>query len=104
MSYMFYGCFSLDNLNLYNFKTNNVKEMNDMFDGCSLLKKLDISNFNVSKETNMSLILTGCNSLEEIYISKSIYDNPNNILDNFFEGLDSKNKEKILIIVKKNYK
>ena len=103
MSYMFYGCFSLDNLNLYNFKTNNVKEMNDMFDGCSLLKKLDISNFNVSKETNMSLILSGCNSLEEIYISKSIYDNPN-ILDNFFEGLDSKNKEKILIIVKKNYK
>ena len=102
MSYMFYGCSSLENLNLNNFKTNNVKEMNDMFDGCSLLKKLDISNFNVSKETNMSLILSGCNSLEEIYISKRIYDNAN-ILDNFFEGLDSKNKEKILFIVKNNY-
>ena len=31
---MFYGCSSLKELNLNNFNTNNVIDMNDMFFGC----------------------------------------------------------------------
>ena len=40
MSYMFYGCNSLTNINLSNFDTQNASDINDMFSGCnSLLKK-----------------------------------------------------------------
>ena len=34
MSYMFYGCSSLKELNLNNFNTNNVTNMERMLDGC----------------------------------------------------------------------
>ena len=34
MSYMFYGCSSLKEINLNNFNTNNVTDMSDMFSGC----------------------------------------------------------------------
>ena len=42
MSYMFYGCSSLEELNLSNFNTINVTETNDIFSGCSSLKELNI--------------------------------------------------------------
>ena len=50
MSYMFYGCSSLKELNLSNFNTNNVRYMSNMFYGCSgeLIKKI---NFNNHKES-----------------------------------------------------
>ena len=32
---MFYGCSSLDELNLSNFNTDNVTNMSSMFSGCS---------------------------------------------------------------------
>ena len=35
MSYMFAGCSLLKELNLSNFNTNNVTNMNRMFDRCS---------------------------------------------------------------------
>ena len=35
MSWMFYKCSSLKELNLNNFKTNNVTNMYSMFSGCS---------------------------------------------------------------------
>ena len=39
MSYMFYGCSSLKELNLNNFNTNNVTNVRAMFSRCS--KKLN---------------------------------------------------------------
>ena len=39
MSYMFYDCNSLTNLNLSNFNTQNVTDMSWMFIGCNSLKK-----------------------------------------------------------------
>ena len=39
MSFMFKGCFNLTNLDLSNFNTQNVNDMNFMFSGCKSLKK-----------------------------------------------------------------
>ena len=41
---MFDGCSALKELNLFNFNTNNVKDMEWMFYGCSSLKELNLSN------------------------------------------------------------
>ena len=39
---MFYGCSSLTNIDLYNFNTNNVTNMNGMFGQCKSLQKENI--------------------------------------------------------------
>ena len=39
---MFYGCSSLNNLNLSNFNTQNVTDMIDIFYGCSSLNKNNV--------------------------------------------------------------
>ena len=54
MSYMFYECKSLNELNLSNFNTNNVINMEYMFCGCSSLQELNLSNFNTSNVYNMN--------------------------------------------------
>ena len=51
MSYMFYGCSSLKELNLNNFNTNKVTNMIGMFGGCLDELKLKIkSQFKNFKE------------------------------------------------------
>ena len=60
MSCMFYGCSSLKELNLNNFNTNNVTNMEHMFSGCSSLKELNLINFNTNNVTNMLYMFTGC--------------------------------------------
>ena len=42
MSSMFHGCNSLTNINLFNFNTQNVTNMNSMFDECNSLTKQNI--------------------------------------------------------------
>lgn len=54
MSYMFVYCISLADLNLSNFNTSNVIDMSGMFAGCITLTELDVSNFDTSSVTNMS--------------------------------------------------
>ena len=46
MSGMFYGCSSLEDLNISNFNTNNVTNMSYMFYNCNHLKDLNLKNFN----------------------------------------------------------
>ena len=60
MSSMFFGCSSLKELNLSNFNTNNVTDMNCMFFQCKSLNELNISNFNTNNVTNMSGMFFGC--------------------------------------------
>ena len=62
MSYMFYGCNALENLNLSKFNTNNVKDMNYLFYGCSSLKKLAISNFNFNNVKIMKFMFKWCSN------------------------------------------
>ena len=54
---MFYRCSSLKELNLSNFNTNNVTNMEYMFSECSSLKDLNLSNFNTNNVTNMECSL-----------------------------------------------
>ena len=61
--YMFYRCFSLTNLNLSYFNTQNVINMSHMFEFCISLTNLNLSNFNTQNVTNMSSIFKYCNSL-----------------------------------------
>ena len=42
MGFMFEGCSSLTNINLSNFNTNKVTEMEDIFKGCKALNKKNI--------------------------------------------------------------
>ena len=71
---MFYGCSSLKSINLSNFDTKNVINLNSMFYGCSSLKSIDLFNFNTSKISDMNYIFYNCKSLSSINI-KNFYTN-----------------------------
>ena len=47
---MFCNCSSLTELNLSNFKTNNVKDMSCLFSGSSKLKELNLSSFDTTNK------------------------------------------------------
>jgi len=53
-------------LNLSNFNTNNVTNMEGMFGECSSLKKLDLSNFSIKSIDYMNNMFSGCSSLVEL--------------------------------------
>ena len=63
---MFYGCKSLKVLDLSNFNTNKVTNMNYMFYNCSSLKELNINNFNTKNLMEKDKIFGGCSNLNEI--------------------------------------
>ena len=69
MSKMFWGCGSLQNLDLSKFDTSNVIDMNNMFWGCGSLQNLDISQFDTSNVTNMSYMFWNCESLQNLDVS-----------------------------------
>ena len=62
MRSMFDGCSSLKELNLSNFKTDNVDNMKEMFSGCCKMKELNLSNFNIGNETEISNMFLGCSN------------------------------------------
>ena len=79
ISGMFSGCLALNELNLSNFKTNNVTNMRSMFYSCSSLKELNVSNFNTNNVTNMSSMFYGCSSLKKLNLSNFHTNNVTNI-------------------------
>ena len=69
MTSMFDGCTQLISLNLSNFNTQKVANIDYMFRGCESLKTLDISTFNTNRIKNMSNLFVNCSSLESyIYL------------------------------------
>jgi len=68
-SYLFSGLSSLTSLDLSNFDSSNVTNMNGMFQDCSKLKTINLSNLDTSKVTNMSYMFWGCKSLERMDLS-----------------------------------
>ena len=67
---LFMGCSAMTSVDLSNFTTANVINMNDMFGGCSALTSIDVSKFNTANVTDMGSMFNGCSSLKEIDLSK----------------------------------
>ena len=66
MSYLFYECNALTQLDLSNWDTGNIQYMISTFNGCTNLTELNCSTWNTSKVYNMQLAFYNCNSLETI--------------------------------------
>ena len=73
-------CSSLTNINLSNFNSQNVTNMNNIFSGCSSLTKINLFNFNTQNVTDMSRMFNGCSSLK----GKGVIINDKNILKELF--------------------
>ena len=69
MSYMFFYCKKLSQLDLSNFNTEKVQDMSGMFTGCSSLTSLDLSSFNTEKVQDMGRMFAVCSSLTSLNLS-----------------------------------
>ena len=69
MNSMFGYC-QLSSLDLTSFNTANVTNMYHMFFGCSALKSLDLTNFNTANVGDMDFMFLGCSALTTIYASE----------------------------------
>lgn len=69
MSYMFYSCQKLKELNVSFFDTNLVQSMGNMFCNCKLIKDIDISSFDTKNVKSLGSMFQNCSSLAEIDVS-----------------------------------
>ena len=63
MNSMFFGCSNLKKINISNFDTSKVKTIDSMFEGCSSLRLLDISNWNTSSVISAGNMFSDCDDL-----------------------------------------
>ena len=105
MNSMFRKCKELEYLNLSNFDTSNVENMEGMFNECNKLKEIKgIDNFNTSNVTNMSGMFQECNELEHINLSNFDTSNVENMKGMFtacqklkeIQGINSFNTSKVI--------
>ena len=83
MEAMFAGMPSLTTLNLSNFDTSKVTRMNSMFEGVSRLTTLNLSNFDTSKVTNMEAMFGYMYGLTSLNISNFNTSQATNMRDMF---------------------
>ena len=69
MNNMFFYCTALTSLDVSNFVTSQVTNMSSMFNYCTALTSLDVSNFDTSKVTNMRNMFYHCSSLTSLDVS-----------------------------------
>ena len=62
---MFFNCPNLSSLDLTNFSTGNVTDMNAMFGYCQL-SSLDLTSFNTANVTNMHMMFISCQNLSSL--------------------------------------
>lgn len=81
MSYMFYGCESLKNVNLIGIDTSNVADMSYMFykAGGWNLYKLDLSNWDISSVINTSYMFYNCYGVDYIILNNWDFSNVENL-------------------------
>ena len=85
MCSMFYECRALTQLNVSKFDTKNVTDMSYMFYECQALKQLDVSNFDTKNVTTMYCMFNGCQALTQLNVSK--FDTKNvTDMDRMFDG------------------
>ena len=65
---MFYGCSSLNNIDLTFLKGRKLSDVASMFGQCSVLKSVDLSGVNINAST-IAYMFTECTSLEYINLS-----------------------------------
>ena len=82
---MFQLCSNLTSLDVSNFNTENVTDMDLMFSGCSGLTSLDVSNFNTKKVTNMRGVFNECSNLTSLDISNFDTQSVTNMKGMFFQ-------------------
>ena len=89
MNSMFNYCSGLTSLDLSHFDTSNVTSMDSMFYNCYGLTLLNVSNFDTSKVTTMSYMFSGCINLKSIIFG--LYSDVSNvtIYSSIFNGLPS---------------
>ena len=75
MNSMFFDCTRLTELDVSSFNTQNVTNMDSMFCYCEGLSEIDLSNFNTSNVTNMSYMFWNCTGLTELDVSS--FNTPN---------------------------
>lgn len=63
MSRMFYGCRSLQTMDLSGIRTDKAVSTCELFANCRELKMLDLSGFDTSKVTDMGAMFCGCKNL-----------------------------------------
>ena len=97
---LFYGCISLELINLSQFNAPCLTNMDKMFFSCISLKSIDLSNTQSASIKNMNRIFCGCISLEYLIIDNL---NMENLEDNSFMFYNVKQLEYLSIInIKKN--
>ena len=69
MNSMFAGCMNLKTIKLNNLDTSSVIHMDNMFQSCMSLTSLDLSSFNTSLVKSMSYMFNFCTSLVTINLS-----------------------------------
>ena len=69
MGFMFNSCKVLTSLNLSNFNTEKVTDMQGIFGECSDLTSLDLTSFNTEKVTNMRQMFYNCSDLTSLNLS-----------------------------------
>lgn len=69
MSSMFYGCSSLDDIDVSTMNTSNVENFDGMFGACSGLTELDLCAMDTSNATNLYRMFTFCSNLKKIDMS-----------------------------------
>ena len=83
MEAMFAGMSNLTSLNLSNFDTSKVTRMNSMFEGVSRLTTLNLSNFDTSKVTDMEAMFGYMYGLTSLNISSFDTSQVTNMRDMF---------------------
>ena len=84
MEHMFYECSKLTSLDLSSFDTSQVTSMRGMFYGCSKLTSLDLSNFNTSQITNTYNMFYYCSKLTSLNLSNWDTSNITNMSQMFY--------------------
>ena len=79
MTSMFSACKALTSLNLSNFITSSAESMNWMFRNCLSLTSLNLSNFDATRVTNMAEMFENSTNLEYINMKNFNRNNLNSI-------------------------
>ena len=69
---MFHGCSNIIEIDLSNFNTSKVTDMNSMFLSCSHLISLDLSNFDTSNVYDMRYMFSVCSQLTSLDLSNFV--------------------------------